>query len=494
MRVSSRSPFLLCLLSFPALPADSVFYPVTLGPASVKAAPAPQVAKVATPIAQPVPVFTPAPAVIAVKSEPEVVVKVRDGSMPRAAQGSDYSLDMAISDAVKFHPTIKRALQEYQQNREAIDEAQAGYLPSLAVGVKSGFEQNEYSGENEKSSKATVSLNQLLYDFGKTSSRVGLAEKTAGRFQSEALRVVNDTVYQATTAWVQIAKYHQLVTIAVAQISGFEKINDLAKQRAALGASAQSDYSQSKVRLATAVSQRHEYEAQLLKWEATLQNLTNSDGAKRVPSEFPAMKEASCRNIDVDSITSPRVEAAQKQVDMARDQVSYSKAEYFPTISVAPTYEYRLQDENTVNNSGVKKGTFGVFLNVSAPLYEGGATSSRVRQSSSALYAAQSNLDAEKLDAKTKILEAASQIDSISYSLDAMKTRETEAIRTRDLYMLQYVNLGNRSFSDLISAESEIHQTRINIVNDSFTVVTANVECVYQSGNILKEYNFNLDN
>lgn len=72
--------------------------------------------------------------------------------------------------------------------------------------------------------------------------------------------------------------------------------------------------------------------------------------------------------------------------------------------------------------------------------------------------------------------------------MKAKQVREKEAIRTRDLYKLQYLELGNRSFSDLLSAESEIHQTRMDILNSQFTVSSLSIECLYYSGNLVRYF------
>jgi adhesin transport system outer membrane protein len=84
------------------------------------------------------------------------------------------------------------------------------------------------------------------------------------------------------------------------------------------------------------------------------------------------------------------------------------------------------------------------------------------------------------------VLENTSQIAALRESLQAKRQREAESIRTRDLYRLQYLELGSRSFSDLLSAESEIHQTRIDILSAELTVATMAFDCLYYSGHLLK--------
>jgi outer membrane protein TolC len=98
---------------------------------------------------------------------------------------------------------------------------------------------------------------------------------------------------------------------------------------------------------------------------------------------------------------------------------------------------------------------------------------SRTHQAEQALQASHYNLETERTEARRKVLENTSQIAALRESLQAKRQREAESIRTRDLYRLQYLELGSRSFSDLLSAESEIHQTRIDILSALAKAVNA---------------------
>ena len=416
-------------------------------------------------------------------SDPSISAKSQSGK--KTAHRGNVTLRDTVNLVLNWHPVIKRSESELQQYEEYIDEAKSAYYPSVSVGVKSGFEENQYYGGNDRSSKVVVNGSQMLYDFGKTRNKVELAESTSVRSASGLHKTINDLVYESAAAYLQVVRYTNLVDIAEKQVIGFRAINEIAKKRSNLGASAESDYSQAKVRLASAESSLYDYQAQLHRWSSILNNLTNQDVAAKLKLSFPDDIYGVCGKINIKNFSSPGIEMAEAQVEMAKSQVAAAKADYFPTISVNPTYEYELEDESNTSRNR-KKSQFGVFINVSASLYEGGATTSRSKQADQALNAAKFNLETEKTEAKRKIIEATSQIQSTQSSLKAKEQREVEAIRTRDLYKLQYVELGSRSFSDLLSAESEIHQTRMDIVNSYFTISNFSIECLYQSGMLAK--------
>lgn len=393
-------------------------------------------------------------------------------------------LQDAIAFSTKWHPVIKRSERELEQSREYISEAQSSYYPSLTARIKSGFEENESTGHNDRSSALLVSASQVIYDFDKTGSKVRLANSSLSRNVHNLDKSISDIIYETANSYLQTIRYLGLKDVAHKQIDGLSVINEIAKKRASLGASAESDYSQSKVRLASAVASLHDYEAQAERWSSVLDSMTNKHISLYLVRQFPEDIGNVCRYSDATNVTSPAIAMAQAQIEMAKEQVAAAKAEYFPTISLNPSYEYQLDSYNDNNSNNIKKGTWGVFVNISVPIYEGGSKVSRTRQSEQALYAAQYNLDQEKTEAKRKINESVSQITGMRESLQAKIIREKEALKTRDLYKLQYIELGSRSFSDLLSAESEIHQTRMDIINAYFSVSTLAIDCLYYSGRL----------
>ncbi|HCM63427.1 MAG TPA: hypothetical protein DIT05_12925 [Morganella sp. (in: Bacteria)] len=405
-------------------------------------------------------------------------------------QNTSGNLDLhhIINMAISWHPTIKRSGREIERAREGIEEASAAYYPSLNVGVKTGLEQNDYGSGNDRSNKVTVVAEQMIYDFGKTKTKVDLNELNTIYTEYELEREINDITYQTVNAYLQVVKYKKLITIADDQLLGFTKINEIAKKRTNLGASAESDYSQSKVRLASSVSQLNDYKSQYNRWSATLDNLTNTQVSDKIIIQFPQELQSSCSVHLNEALSSPLIRIAESQVNVARKQIDLANTEHYPTISVNPFYEYEMENRNNNGYSNRNQDKFGVYLNIKAPLYQGGAVSSRVRQAEQALYAANHNLESEFTNTRLKISESSSQVENAKLSLSAKLNRATESIRTRDLYMLQYEQLGTRSFTDLISAESEIHQTKMDIVNSEYNIANFSVECLYQTGELAHDF------
>lgn len=399
-----------------------------------------------------------------------------------------YSLNSAMWMAVRWHPEIKRAKAETERLKSMIDEVRAAYYPNVEMGLNSGIEKDSYTDDNNKTNQLNVSVEQMIYDFGSTGDRVELSELNVTGASYEVEKEVNDILYQTVGAYLQIVRYHQLIAAAKDRIDGFSKIKDLTKKRVALGASAESDYSQASLRVAESLSSYNDYISQYKKWSATLDYLLNKKIASRIIMEIPAEIEELYNNLLRDNptnIESPAIRVARAKIEIAKKQIDVQKNGHYPKITLTPYYEHDLTAQATSNNVARNRDRYGAFINVKVPLYQGGSVSSKVQQAQEALASAQFNLDAEQNNADQKIMEFSGQMRNTKISLENKLDRERSAIRTRNLYMSQYLELGTRSFSDLTSAEAEIHQTRTDIINSNYMISNLALESLYYAGKLI---------
>lgn len=400
-----------------------------------------------------------------------------------------YSLNSAMWMAVRWHPEIKRAKAETERLKSMVDEVKAAYYPNVEMGLSSRIEKDSYTDDNNKTNQLNLSIEQMIYDFGSTGDRVELSELNVTGASYEIEKEVNDILYQTIDAYLQIVRHHKLIAAAKDRIDGFSKIKELTKKRVALGASAESDYSQASLRVAESLSSYHEYISQYKKWSATLDYLLNKKVSSRIIMEIPSEIEELYNNSLRDNLTnieSPATRIARAKIDIAKKQIDVQRNGHYPKITLAPYYERDLTAQPSNSSVARNRARYGALINVKVPLYQGGSVSSKVKQAQEALSSAQFNLDAEQNNANQKIMEFSGQIKNTKISLESKLDREQSAIRTRNLYMSQYLELGTRSFSDLISAEAEIHQTKTDIINSNYMVSNLALESLYYAGKLIK--------
>src|SRR5690606_22259580 len=108
-----------------------------------------------------------------------------------------------------------------------------------------------------------------------------------------------------------------------------------------------------------------------------------------------------------------------------------------------------------------------VMLNVSAPLYQGGGNLARQRASRHALGAAEAALDTARLANRQLLQGARAQAAGHAQRQGVLDDRVESLAQTRTLYRQQYLDLGTRSLLDLLNAEQEFQQSRMERANNT---------------------------
>lgn len=138
-------------------------------------------------------------------------------------QGDNLTLDRCIDIAISKNPNINLAENTTKAYKSRIGESKAGYLPQ--VGLSSGYnranpitslntadkDSNQYAG--------SITLNQLVYDFGKTPTKVKIQDLNfnSSRFDVENAVIltsynVKQAYYSALTAKINRDIYERSIT------------------------------------------------------------------------------------------------------------------------------------------------------------------------------------------------------------------------------------------------------------------------------------------
>nr|WP_258195221.1 TolC family outer membrane protein [Pseudomonas japonica] len=405
-----------------------------------------------------------------------------------AISASGFGLNEAVRLAVEWHPSIAQAVSVLYQQGEGINTAEAGYYPQLSGGIKGGLDSG-YDGERGSQS-LSLSLKQMLYDFGKVDSAVNAARAKAAQAQAQLLLTIDQVARDTAYAYIESQRYRELQATAEAQLQGLQKIVELARQRSDMGASTRSDVVQAESRVDGGRATLQEYRAAYARWQATLANLlgraTTPDGDDTQPPGLAQACEAADPNNGTDAL--PAVLAAFAQRDQAQAELAQARAQAYPTVSLEPSINHYLDNNYNKDNPYLDRTQAGIYINVEVPIYQGGATSARTRAAGYALGAADAAEDAARLQARQGLAEARVQTLSLSNRLEALRRRQGNITEARELYGRQYLELGTRPLLDLLNAEQEIHQARFDLTNTQEDLQRLQVDCLYNSGGMRRVF------
>ncbi|MGO4701814.1 TolC family outer membrane protein [Dyella sp. 2RAB6] len=306
---------------------------------------------------------------------------------------SGHSEDLldAYREARANDPVLAQSDATRMSTGEGVTQARALLLPQLSAGLTF----NQYSGNNSvdtqgghsRSRGENATLSQSVLDLSKWA---GL--KTA-RSQSDA----QEQLYQAalqnlfvrvTQAYFGVLTAQDSLTFNKANEEAYRQSYEQADQRFKVGLAAITDVYQAKSYYELAKAQTIAAENTLNDSKEALRQITGQPVGelKKLRDDLPMdAPSPSDPNVWVDEALkhNPNVLSQQYTVEAADHSISAARAGHLPTINATVT---RGQTTAWGENGGVGSpgnGRWGTTagLSLSVPIFSGGATQSRVRQS-----------------------------------------------------------------------------------------------------------------
>jgi cobalt-zinc-cadmium efflux system outer membrane protein len=192
------------------------------------------------------------------------------------------TLQQALELAFAAHPDLAGGAAALRS--AAGSEERAGARPSLSA---SG---SHTSREREDSQSASLKVQQLLSDGGKTAAAVRAAQRSEDAAASDLESLRNTLAYEVRIAYYELVRARQELQVAQEMVALHEKHLDKAKALLAAGASPKSDVTAAEVDLSRSRLDLATARADAARAAAALENAMGlrSDGARRsMPSRSP---------------------------------------------------------------------------------------------------------------------------------------------------------------------------------------------------------------
>ncbi|MDC4318711.1 TolC family outer membrane protein [Acinetobacter baumannii] len=391
----------------------------------------------------------------------------------------------AIKIALQRNPEISQSIATLAAQNSNIDVAKAQYYPQLTGGISTG---DMTSGERGRQ-LLTLSATQLLYDFGKVKSSVDTQKAKQVVEQANVLVSIDDIAYQVASAAINIERYKRVSQIGEQQISGIQRILDIANLRANAGISSQADPIQAQSYLQSAQSSLIAQQSLLKQYQQRLRTLIGFDISNKNWSIPADLVQSSDLYQDPEFNTIPKMIAAQAEVEVAKSQKKQTQLSLYPTLSVKGSLSQALNGVNPNNNKD--DGFYNsIMLEASSNFYQGGAVAAQTRSASYAEEAARSKVNAVYLDVLDRLRTTREDIENKQRQIQVLSERQATTVKTRELYQEQY-KLGTRSVLDLLNAEMAIHSANNELEMARYDIYNSLVQFIQTTGRTRQAYKLN---
>jgi len=284
------------------------------------------------------------------------------------------TLERCIEMSLKKHPSVVAAKHSIDVNQNKIGEAKSNYYPQLSS--ISGY--NRYwDGLSDQNYSTALSLNQNIYDFGKTTSQVNIQKFNLNAAQADLENTSDLVIFNVSQGYYTVLKNKRNRDVAQETVAQFDHHLKQAKGFYQAGTRAKFDVTRAEVDLSNSKLNLIKAENALRLAKVSLNNAIglpyapeyriedNLDFAKYALPLEEAVERAYNNRADLQSLLAKK-KAATESIELA-------KKGYYPTLSGSASYTW--VNEDMSSQKGWKVGA-----SFTIPLFSGFLTTYQVQE------------------------------------------------------------------------------------------------------------------
>lgn len=341
-------------------------------------------------------------------------------------------------------------------------------LATIAGGGTASFDSFGHS--EGRSRTESVGLNQVLFDLGKF-AQMRASNASAAAASSEYVSAQQDLILRVATAYFTVLTDEDQLKYAKSNQASLKKQLDQAQAKYDVGFAPITDVADAQAQYDNAI-------ASVISAQNTVQNdreaLSEITGqpvgnletlTDKIPLNAPAPANPDAW-VKTALASNPALEAQRDQVRASQHSVTAARAGHLPTIDASVNYSRTPSwGDDAINPSGLPAGVVDVLrgnqrrtstsigFTLSVPLFAGGGTQSRVRQSIAQRDQANAVLVQDRRQAVANTRNAYNSITAGISSVEAQKQAVVSTKTALDATQAGY-DIGTQNIVNLLIAQS----------------------------------------
>lgn len=388
--------------------------------------------------------------------------------------------------SLESDPVLKAAAASQQASQEAKPQARALLLPNIGVTASQGNTFGAVGSTTGRSSYNThnyaISMVQPLYN---RSSQVQqrLAEATVNQADIDFLNAENDLILRVAQAYFSVLAALDNLTFATAEKNAFARQLEQANRRFEVGLATITDVYDAQARFDGAVSSEISALNTLANTREQLRQLTGQDYAQlnilgnRMPLALPKPSdpEAWVRMALENNLS---LQSAGFGVEQARENIKLQKSGHYPKLDLSVS---RADVDSGFTHSYSSQAN----LQLTIPIYSGGAVSSRSRQAAYNYEASRQNLEDLQRNTITTVRNAYRGQETAISQIKALDQTRVSTRSALEATQAGY-EVGTRTIVDVLNAETDVYRAERDYAQARYSYVV-NVLTLRQAAGRLTE-------
>lgn len=410
--------------------------------------------------------------------------------------GVTLSLEEAVRHSVGYHPSMTASTLAVAEARAAVGEETAARLPAVMLAGSAvryqepmlvtpihGLTPGLAPPFDETLIQGGATLSYTIFDGGARGSRVRQARSRAEGASAGQNVAEQALVARVVAAYANVLTQRQILAATDRRLEALQAERTRAHQRVAAGRGAELEILRTDASLAEAEAARVRVTAAREVGERDLARLTGWSPERirggTLAEVATAEQELGSRELLVARAmeSNPVLTQARQQQRTAEAGVSVVSGARLPDLRLIGAYLDR------GSASGNFKAEWNAGVQLSFPLFTGGALSSRVRRAEAALGAAAERVRLAELGVSEEIDEALARIEEVRARVEALRRAEASLAEVARIEKLA-LEAGAGTQTDYLKAEADLLSVSADLAAAKNGQVVARVELARATGDL----------
>lgn len=406
-----------------------------------------------------------------------------------ATPATAQTLQEALAQAYTANPQLEAQRAALRAVDEQVPQALSNYRPTVEGTASIGTAESDVSGAAGAANNGArttqprtlgIAVTQPIYRGGRTAAQVSRAENVVQASRAQLFATEQTILLGAATAYFDVVRDQATLELNTNNEQVIGRQLEATRDRFRVGEVTRTDVSQAESRLAGATSNRILSEGNLASSRAVYTRIVGSTpGRLTQPRPTFSLPASMQETIDLAVAANPSVVASQFTEAAARDAIDQVRGEALPSVSLRGSLQRGL--ETSTNAYRTDSGSVTAQLTV--PLYQAGAVTSRVREATQT--AGQRRIEIDQ--ARTQTIETAIRAwQALTTSRASIQSRQAQ-VRAAEIALegvRQEATVGSRTTLDVLDAEQELLNARVGLVQSQRDELVAAFQILAATGQL----------
>jgi outer membrane protein len=412
------------------------------------------------------------------------------------------TIESALARAYQNNPQLNAQRAIVRQTDEGVAQALSGYRPTLSANASLGEQFTNETGffppvPPGLPNGVTFSLKgyttprsigvvgqQTLLNGQQTANKVRAAESQVSQAR-ETLRVMEQSVLLAAASiYMDVSRDAANLEVQQRNLRVLERTLKDTRNRFTAGQVTPTDVAQAEAQLAAGEASLHAAESTLTTTRANYRRIIGIDPANLAPAPPvdrlapPALNGA----IALGAAQNPSVLAALYGVDVAQLQVKIAEGALWPTLALQGSVQQQTLPNILTPNLFLGTAT----LNLTVPIYQGGAEYSAIRLDKETVSQQRLNVDQVRDETRANVVQAWGQLQAAKAQVEAAVRQNDASERALD-GVRNEAQAGQRTTLDVLNAQQALVNARVSLIVAQHDRVVASYSLVSAVGRLSAE-------